>query len=89
VEVKVTGLDNSRSVGKLTFTFYDRNNKAVSPGAIEVDAAELFRRYFAEGSGAFVLRANFPITGPTEQLESVETELTNSSGTVRTGRIRF
>lgn len=89
VDVRVSGLDNTRAAGRLTFTFYDRKGAVVPPGAIQVDASEIFRRYFSEGSGAFQLRASFPVNGPADQLESVETEITNPIGTVRTGRIRF
>jgi hypothetical protein len=91
VEVRVTGFDNTRSTGRLGFTFYDRTGTAISPGTIRTDNTNEFARYF-QGSdlgGVFLLHAAFPVTGNASEIEAFEVELTNSEGTARTARVRF
>jgi hypothetical protein len=89
VDVRVTGFDTSRSVARLAFTFIDHGGRMVAPGAIEVNVIEPFRQYF-EGTdfgGMFALRAVFPVTGDPANLVSVEVELLNSYGPIRTARV--
>ena len=91
VDVEVTGFDNTRSASKLAFTFYARDGRAVSFGAINVDATDSFRSYFATAAlgGMFSLKASFPVTGSPEEIDSVEMELVNSQGNTRTERLKF
>lgn len=91
VEVTINGFDNTRGISLLSFTFFDGSGVAVAPGAIRVEVAEAFRRYFAEGGagGTFLLRAIFPVTGAAERIETVEVELVNAAGTARTGPVSF
>ncbi len=91
LELRATGFDNTRSAGTLRFTFYDRAGKMIQPGAIEVDSATDFRRYFdsANAGGMFALRAVFPVTGPADQIAGAEIEMVNSAGSARSERISF
>ena len=79
------------SASKLAFTFYARDGRAVSFGAINVDATDSFRSYFATAAlgGMFSLKASFPVTGSPDEIDSVEMELVNSQGNTRTERIKF
>jgi hypothetical protein len=46
LQVRVTGFDNTRTAGPLTFTFFDAAGNAVAPGAIRTDATASFASYF-------------------------------------------
>lgn len=89
IEVRTTGYDTSRSATRLTFTFFDRQERAVAPGAIQVDGTEAFRQYFlTTGFGSiFTLLAVFPVRGDASQIGAVEIELMNSLGATSTGRV--
>ena len=91
LELQLTGFDNTRSTGELTFTFYDRQGRLVQPGAIKADAREDFKRYFdaSKLGGTFNLRATFPVAGNASEIESVEVEFANVNGSSRTPRLRF
>ncbi len=87
-QVRLTGWDNTHAVSQLVFTFYDAAGNAVAPGALRVDATQDFARFFAatDSGGAFTLRADFPVTGDTAQLSSVEVSLTGLGGAVKSAR---
>jgi hypothetical protein len=91
VEVRITGFDNTRSLGTLSFTFYDATGNPIAPGAIRADAAADFARYFADSGlgGVFLVRAVFPVTGDATLVVSCEATLTNSAGTAKTPRTSF
>jgi hypothetical protein len=93
LEIQIAGYDNTRSLSKLAFTFYDKSAKAVQPGQIPVDATTTFRNYFdasqKEAGGVFLLRAVFPITGDASGIGSVDVELTNTTGVARPSRVEF
>jgi hypothetical protein len=91
VEVRITGFDNTRSLGALSFTFYDAAGNAIAPGAIRTDASADFARYFTASDlgGVFLLRAVFPVTGDASLVASCETTLTNSAGSAKTQRTAF
>jgi hypothetical protein len=91
IELRVTGFDNTRTVGALTFTFYDAAGSPVAPGAIRADATTDFARYFqtSDLGGIFLLRALFPVTGDASGINAFEVQLTNSAGTARTARTAF
>jgi hypothetical protein len=91
VEVRITGFDNTRSLGALSFTFYDAAGTVIGPGAIRADAAADFARYFAASDlgGVFLLRAVFPVTGDAAMVASCEVTLTNSAGSAKTQRTSF
>ena len=91
VEIQVTGFDNTRSLGALSFTFYDAAGNPLAPGAIRADAAADFAKYFAASTlgGVFLLRAVFPVTGDATLVTSCEATLTNSAGSAKTQRTYF
>jgi hypothetical protein len=91
LELQLTGFDNTRSTGELTFTFYDRQGRPVQPGAIKADARDDFKRYFdtSKLGGTFSLRATFPVAGNASEIESVEVEFANTRGSSRSPRMRF
>jgi len=47
LELRITGFDNTRSLGALAFTFYDAAGNIIAPGVIRADASTEFARYFA------------------------------------------
>ena len=91
LSVSVAGFDNTRTLGVLSFTFYDADGTPVAPGAIVTDATAVFAPYFAASSlgGVFLLHAVFPVTGDAALVVSCEAALTNSAGSTRTQRTSF
>uniref|UniRef100_Q029I0 Abnormal spindle-like microcephaly-associated protein ASH domain-containing protein n=1 Tax=Solibacter usitatus (strain Ellin6076) TaxID=234267 RepID=Q029I0_SOLUE len=81
VEVRVTGFDNTRTLGGLVFTFYDGAGKTLA--SVPDDAAADFARFFAASDlgGVFQLRAIFPVGGDASQISSCDVTLANSAGT--------
>jgi len=88
IQVQITGFDNTRTAGRLSFTFYDNAGNPIAPGTIPADISEAFWNYFAGPSlgGNFLLRANFPVTGDTAGIVYFEAAFTNSAGTSTTAR---
>ena len=91
LEVRVTGFDNARTAGPLSFTFYDRAGTAIPPGAIRADSSTEFGRYFqiSDAGGLFQLRASFPVTGDAQGIDAVEVEMQNSAGAAKSARTRL
>jgi hypothetical protein len=91
VEIRVTGFDNTRTLGALSFTFYDVSGNVIAPGAIAADATSEFTSYFAGSNlgGVFLLRAVFPVRGDPTQIAACETTLTNSAGSAKSQRTSF
>ena len=89
--ISLGGFDNTHSISQLAFTFYDTNNKSVSPGTITFNASSLFTDYFNGGlyGGLFSLNAAFPITGNVALIGTAQVALTNSAGVTQTQRIVF
>lgn len=91
VTVDVTGFDNTRSAGKLSFTFYDSAGNIIPPGAINADSTAAFSSYFAASGdgGQFALAAYFPVTGDPSQVSGFTVQLVNAAGTATTARTNF
>jgi hypothetical protein len=91
VEIQVTGFDNTRSLGALSFTFYDAAGNPLPPGTIRTDATADFTTYFAASNlgGVFLLHAVFPVTGDTAHVASCDATLANSAGSAKTQRTFF
>ena len=89
MEVDVSGWDNTHSVSRLEFTFYDAAGNPVAPGALRVDASAEFAHFYAvsDVGGSFALRAAFPVVGDATQLAAVEVSFGNLTGTTKTARI--
>jgi hypothetical protein len=91
IEIRITGYDNTRTAGQLSFTFFDVGGNIIAPGTIRGDGAAAFSRFF-QGSdlgGTFLLRALFPVTGDSSAVASFSAEITNSAGTAVTAKARF
>ncbi|MBV8070636.1 MAG: choice-of-anchor D domain-containing protein [Acidobacteriaceae bacterium] len=81
--VTLDGYDNTYSAGELSFLFYDKSGKQISPSALQVDATTNFHNYFFtnnQAGGAFSMQASFPVTGDATQVGSVAVTLANSAG---------
>jgi hypothetical protein len=91
VEVQVTGFDNTRTAGQLTFTFFDSAGNAIAPGAVRTDATASFAAYFQNSSlgGVFLLTAVFPVTGDPSKIGAFQVQSANSAGTAQTARTTF
>jgi hypothetical protein len=91
VTVDVTGFDNTRSAGMLTFTFYDASGNAIPPGAIAYESASAFDTYFGTSNdgGQFAVSAYFPVTGNPSQVSAFTVALANSIGTATSARESF
>ncbi|MGE5645773.1 MAG: hypothetical protein ACM336_08275 [Acidobacteriota bacterium] len=85
LRVAVSAFDNTRTASKVKFKFFDSAGRALGSGEMAADVTAQFRQYFEhpELGGMFVLRATFPVTGDTSQVDSVEVELANSAGASR------
>jgi len=81
IEIRVTGFDNTRTLGGLVFTFYDGAGKTVV--SIPSYATTDFANFFATSDlgGVFLLRAVFPVSGDASQIGSCDVTLANSAGT--------
>jgi hypothetical protein len=90
VDVRLRGFDNTRTAGRLRFTFYLRGGSALAQGPVEADAASQFAAFFKErpaSGGAFALSASFPVSGTAAELEAVEVEMFNQAGAAKSGRL--
>ena len=67
----MTGFDNTRSAGPITYTFYDTAGNALAP--ISVDYTADFASFFAgsDQGGAFALRSVFPVTGDASKIARI------------------
>ncbi|MEJ7608819.1 MAG: choice-of-anchor D domain-containing protein [Bryobacteraceae bacterium] len=91
LEVQLTGFDNTRTVGQVSFTFFDRSGNPVQPGIIRLDAGSDFKRHFESSKlgGLFFLRAAFPVAGDASGIVAAEAQIVNSNGTTKTQRLQF
>ena len=91
ITVQITAFDNTRTAGRVAYTFFDALGNAVAPGAITVDSTADFKAYFASSTagGMFSLTAVFPVTGDSTLVKTCQVQLTNAAGTSSTQRIAF
>jgi len=89
--VNVTGFDNTRTAGLLSFTFYNSAGNVIPPGAINYDSTAAFGSYFAGSGdgGQFALDAYFPVSGDPPQVSGFTVQLVNSAGTATTARVNY
>ncbi len=89
-EIVLKGLDNTRTAKRIAFRFYRADGQVA--GEFNIDVEQAFRDYYSANSkagGVFQLRAQFPVSGDSTLLESVDVTLTNQSGVRESGRLRF
>lgn len=89
ITLELNGFDNTRTISQMSFTFYDASGAVIAPGAMRLDAAADFRKYYAQSAagGLFSLQAVFPVTGNVTQIGAVQAEVTNSVGTAKSARL--
>jgi len=87
IEIRITGFDNTRTAGAVTFTFFDASGAAVD---IRADYTAEFATYFAgsDAGGAFLLRSVFPVNDAS-RISEFAVQLTNGAGSATTGRVKF
>jgi hypothetical protein len=84
VEVDLTGFDNTRTAGELSFTFYDAAGSAIA-APIQANGSSTFAAYFQNSAGGtFELKAVFPVLGDTSQITAFQAVVTNSAGLATT-----
>jgi hypothetical protein len=89
VEVDLTGFDNTRSAGALSFTFFDALGNLIAAPVL-ANGSSAFAAYFQNSSGGtFELKAIFPVTGDTSQIAAFQATVTNSAGNATTMRTNF
>jgi hypothetical protein len=90
IEVDLTGFDNTRTAGRLAFTFYDPAGDVIGSGPIAADGTANFASYFQTAAGGtFLLKAVFPLAGDSSQVTTFQAAVTNSAGTATTVRTGF
>jgi hypothetical protein len=89
LEVDLTGFDNTRSAGALSFTFFDASGNPIAP-AVLANGSSSFAQYFQNSAGGtFELKAVFPVVGDTSTVASFQAVVTNSAGNTTTARTNF
>ena len=89
VEIDLTGFDNTRSAGALSFTFFDASGNPIG-APVPADGSDAFASYYRNSAGgAFALKAVFPVVGNASQIAAFQAVLTNSAGTAATLRVNF
>ena len=91
LEVRITGFDNARTTGPLTFTFFDTAGSPITPGTIRTEAGDMFQQFYqtSDIGGVFLLRAVFPVTGDVSRIAAFEASIGNSAGTTLIPRTTF
>ncbi|MBV9503946.1 MAG: choice-of-anchor D domain-containing protein, partial [Acidobacteriia bacterium] len=86
LQVSISGFDNTRSAGQMTFTFYDASSDIVGGGPVTANGTTAFSQYFASSvvGGSFHVQAVFPVTGDVSSITYVQASFVNSAGTATT-----
>lgn len=90
-DVQLTGFDNTRTLGDMSFTFYSNTGQPLPGMPIRVPVNTDFDRWWNTSTlgGIFQVKAAFPVTGDASKITGVEVQLTNASGTTSSQRIAF
>ena len=79
----ITGYDNTRSAGRMSFSFFDSQGAFIG-NPVTSDFTQLFYNYFFQtaynAGGMFTMTALFPVTGGTGTISSVQVDLMNTAG---------
>jgi hypothetical protein len=88
IELAMTGIDNTFTTGSMLFRFYDGSGQQIT-AAIPANFTSNFKTFFTSinGGSAFKLTVQFPLSGDGSSIAGMEAELSNSAGTLRTGRL--
>lgn len=90
LDVTVIGFDNTFSIGKMAFTFFDANGNTIG-SAIAADFTQNFQSFYAgqQTGSTFMMRVSFPVTGTQTQVARVQATLINNAGQAQTGSLTF
>ncbi len=92
LDVTVTGYDNTRTAGRLSFSFFDSQGAFIGT-PITADFTELFSSFFFQADynsgGIFKMDAQFPVTGGANNVNAVQVDLMNSAGDAQSSVTRF
>ena len=90
VTVQLSGFDNTRTAGALTFSFFDAGGNILA-GPISADGGPAFQTYFhtSPTGGGFGLEAVFPVGGDPARIKSFTASVTNLAGTTTTAQTPF
>jgi len=85
--VRVTGYDNTYTAGTMSFSFYDANGGLIQ--TVPANFLTNFQTYFTGTKTGSVFQASiqFPVNKAADAIKSVEAELVNGAGAVRSARI--
>ena len=91
IELTLSGFDNSRSIGDLSFTFYGADGQPLAGMPIKANAASDFGNWWNTSTtgGIFQLRAVFPVTGDASKITGVKASVVNTVGTASTDKLSF
>ena len=89
IDLRITGFDNTRTAGAVTFTFFDSTGAALP--AIPVDYTADFARYFvlSDAGGVFLLHSVFPVTGDLSKITGFAVQMMNAAGSATSGTVKF
>jgi hypothetical protein len=83
LDVTVTGYDNTRTAGVMSFSFFNSQGAFIG-NSVPADFTQEFYNYFFQtaynAGGMFKMTAHFPVTGNPGQVSSVQVDLMNSAG---------
>ena len=93
LNVTISGFDNTRTAGRMTFNFYDSAGGIVGQ-PVPADFTQTFYNYFfgsaANFGGMFQVMASIPVvSGNTGQISGVQVDLQNSAGDTKTAVTKF
>ena len=92
LNLTLTGYDNTRSVGPLSFSFYNSQGGFIG-NTVTVDDSKAFYKFFFQtdsaAGGMFQMTAQFPVTGGTGQIAAVRVGLMNSAGDAQSSITQF
>jgi hypothetical protein len=88
IEVRFSGMDNTRAAGAVSLAFQGTGGVSLGP-ASTADGTDAFARYFAGSAlgGAFAATARVEVRGDITQVATVEVEVRNPAGTARAARV--
>jgi hypothetical protein len=91
LDVVVQGFDNTYSLGRMSFTFYDASGNVIS-APIAADFSAAFANFFhaqTTPGSTFLMRVTFPVSGDATLIKSADVTLANSAGSVKTQKLNF
>jgi hypothetical protein len=92
LDVTVTGYDNTRTAGVMSFSFFDSQGEFIGQ-SVNANFTEAFYTYFFQdeynAGGMFKLTAHFPVTGNPGTVSSVQVDLMNSAGDAQSSPTKF